>query len=116
MRGVAFIVRGDGRGLALIGGFVKVGESAEAAALRETLEEAGLRVSSLRQWCMFSHPARDPRGHTATQVFVARASGEPRASDDAKAIRIVSIATLQQGMARGTPLCTSLLLEGPHAR
>ena len=27
VRGVAFVVRGDGRGLAMVGGFVKVGES-----------------------------------------------------------------------------------------
>ena len=96
VRGVAFVVRGDGRGLAMVGGFVKVGESVEAAVRREALEETGLRLTSLRQWCMFSDAARDPRGHTAALVFVARASGAPRAADDAKAVRVVPLDQLQQ--------------------
>ena len=38
---VVFIERRDARGLAMIGGFVKVGESVEAAVAREALEETG---------------------------------------------------------------------------
>lgn len=38
---VAFILRGDGRGLAVIGGFLQVGEAAEAGVRREVLEETG---------------------------------------------------------------------------
>ena len=63
---------------------VRVGESSEAAAAREALEETGLAVTQLRQWCVFSEPSRDPRRHTAALVFVARARGTPKASDDAK--------------------------------
>ena len=63
---------------------------------REALEETGLRLTSLRQWCMFSDATRDPRGHTAALVFVARASGVPRAADDAKAVRVVPLDQLQQ--------------------
>ena len=84
VNGVVFIERSDGRGLAMVGGFVRVGESSEAAAAREALEETGLAVTQLRQWCVFSEPSRDPRRHTAALVFVARARGTPKASDDAK--------------------------------
>ena len=97
---IVFIERGDGRGLAMVGGFVKVGESAEAAAAREALEETGLSVTSLRQWCLFSKPKRDPRRHTAALVFAARARGTPRAADDAKGIRTVAIKELQTAMPK----------------
>lgn len=100
VREVVFIERKDGRGLAMVGGFVRVGESAEDAAVREALEETGLHVHSLQQWCLFSNPNRDPRRHTAAQVFVGRAKGEPSAHDDAKGIRKVSIAELQTNMPK----------------
>jgi 8-oxo-dGTP diphosphatase len=91
---IVLIERKDGRGLAMVGGFVKVGESAEDAAAREALEETGLRIKGLKQWCLFSQPRRDPRRHTAALVFVARARGQPRAADDAKGIRVVPLAEL----------------------
>jgi|MDTA01.2.fsa_nt_gb 8-oxo-dGTP diphosphatase len=96
---LVFIVRGDGRGLAIVGGFVRVGESAEAAAAREALEETGLVVDSVRQWCLFSAPNRDPRRHTAAQVHIATARGVPRAADDAKGVRAIRIDELK----RSTP-------------
>mmetsp|Transcript_40676 Transcript_40676/g.67550 ORF Transcript_40676/g.67550 Transcript_40676/m.67550 type:complete len:134 (+) Transcript_40676:38-439(+) len=91
-------MRGDGRGLAMIGGFLRVGESAEDGVAREVLEETGLTVVSKEQFCLFSDPTRDPRRHTAALVFVARASpnATPRAADDAKSIRIFSIRDLQR--------------------
>ena len=99
MSSLVFIVRGDGRGLAIVGGFVRVGESAEAAAAREALEETGLVVDSVRQWCLFSAPNRDPRRHTAAQVHIATARGVPRAADDAKGVRAIRIDELK----RSTP-------------
>ena len=89
--GIVFIVRGDGRGLAMVGGFVRVGESAEDAARREALEETGLQVQDVRQFCMFSSPTRDPRRHTSAMVYVARARGKPRAADDAKGVRTIPV-------------------------
>ena len=71
-------------GWALPGGFVDYGESLEEAAMREALEETGLRVELKRQMHTYSDPLRDPRHHTITTVFIARANGVPVAGDDAQ--------------------------------
>jgi 8-oxo-dGTP diphosphatase len=70
-------------GWALPGGFVDYGESLESAAVREAREETSLDVKLLRQLHTYSEPGRDPRKHTITTVFVARARGTPEARDDA---------------------------------
>jgi purine-nucleoside phosphorylase len=75
-------------GWALPGGFVDYGESLEDAALREAEEETTLKIRLVRQMHTYSHPDRDPRRHTITTVFIARAEGSPRASDDAAEIGI----------------------------
>ncbi|HSD97114.1 MAG TPA: NUDIX hydrolase [Sulfuricaulis sp.] len=77
-------------GWALPGGFVDVGESLEHAAVREAEEETALRVTLKLLLGCYSNPTRDPRGHTASAVYVAEAVGEPRAQDDAAGVAIFS--------------------------
>lgn len=71
-------------GWAIPGGFVDVGETVEAAAMREMREETGLEVELTDLLGVYSRPDRDPRGHTVSLVYVGRAQGSPRADDDAK--------------------------------
>lgn len=81
--------RNPPHGLALPGGFVDLGERVERAAMREALEETGLQVQLQALLGIYSDPARDPRGHTISVVFIADARDEPRAGDDAAGIRLV---------------------------
>ena len=70
-------------GWALPGGFVDYGESLEEAAVREAKEETTLDVRLREQFHTYSDPARDPRHHTISTVFIAAARGIPEGRDDA---------------------------------
>lgn len=86
-------------GWALPGGFVDYGETYEAAAVREAKEETLLDVELQELLYVYSDPARDPRQHTASVVFTARASGAPSGSDDASRAEVFSLEALPE------PLC-----------
>ncbi|MBD3671018.1 MAG: NUDIX hydrolase [Gammaproteobacteria bacterium] len=81
-------------GWALPGGFVDVGERLEVAAVREAREETSLDVELVTLLGCYSDPARDPRGHTVSPVYVAHAQGEPRAMDDARNLALHSLQDL----------------------
>jgi 8-oxo-dGTP diphosphatase len=98
--GIILIKRRDPPpGWALPGGFVDYGESLEMAAVREAKEETSLDVTLLYQMHSYSDPKRDPRKHTITTVFVATATGIPRAEDDALELEIVNPAEIDRPLA-----------------
>jgi len=86
-------------GWALPGGFVDVNESVENAAVREAKEETCLDVQLKHLLGVYSDPERDPRFHTASVVFIAEATGQARAADDAINVHLHNINNLPKYLA-----------------
>ncbi len=81
-------------GTALPGGFVEIGESVEKACEREMKEETGLDISIRNLLGVYSDPKRDPRFHTVSVVYISRATGVPKAGDDAKKCRLYHLSQI----------------------
>ncbi len=86
-------------GWAIPGGFVDYGETVEETGVREAKEETGLDVELTRLLGVYSDPDRDPRFHTVSTVFVARASGTPVGLDDAAEARVFTRDNLPDDLA-----------------
>jgi len=86
-------------GWALPGGFVDYGESLEEAAIREAKEETDLDVKLNKQLHTYSDPKRDPRNHSISTVYIAKAKGRPQAKDDAIEIGIFNESNLPEEIA-----------------
>lgn len=86
-------------GWALPGGFVDYSEPLELSAIREAREETSLNIELIEQFHTYSDPQRDPRHHSISTVFIAKASGIPRAADDARCLGLFSEKTLPDPLA-----------------
>lgn len=75
---------------AIPGGFVRIDESIEGAAMRELKEETGVRDVYLEQLYTFGDLGRDPRGRVVTVAYFALVSTDavrPHAGHDASDAR-----------------------------
>lgn len=83
--------------LALPGGFVNEGETAEDAVRREVREEASLEVEPIDILGVYSDPGRDPRKHTLSIAFVCiTLSDGEKAGDDAASLEWIELSDVEK--------------------
>jgi 8-oxo-dGTP diphosphatase len=91
------VQRKDTNQLATMGGFVDVAETPEQAVHRELQEEMGIVLDPTQEQPqllgVYSDPKRDNRRRTVSVVYVVRLSHsiEPKAADDVKDVRKISL-------------------------
>lgn len=92
---VWLVRRKDTGQLAVMGGFVQIGESTDEAVTRELKEETGVDVpkSSLSLMGVYGDPMRDKRRHTISVVYIAVFPSDtaPKAGDDVKDVIQMSL-------------------------
>ena len=83
--------------LALPGGFINEGETAEDAVRREVREETSLEVEPIDILGVYSDPKRDPRKHVMSVTFVCiTLSGGEKAGDDAESVEWVELSDIEK--------------------
>ncbi|MBS0607713.1 MAG: NUDIX hydrolase [Verrucomicrobia bacterium] len=91
-KGIVLIERGKAPfGKAIPGGKVEYGETVESAVRREMKEEVNLDLHDLRQFHVYSDPARDFRHHSVEVAHLAIAHEIPTAGDDAAKAFVVKL-------------------------
>ena len=78
------------------GGFMNMDETTEECAIRELMEETGLKVEELKEIGSYSKVDRDPRGRTITVAYLAIVDKptEVKGNDDAAKAEWFSISEL----------------------
>ena len=83
--------KGKPLGKALPGGFAKHAKTFEESIREEVKEETNLDIEIDGILGVYSDPARDPRKHIASTVFMCRGYGELNAGDDAKGVGLFDL-------------------------